>query len=461
MGTVCSKTLGKSALLLTGIHSFSDVAQARPETSFDYAGPMPPAADPASADRGQLPARRRRPRNRRTLIIRAAAHAFSERGYHGVSMEEIAAEVGISAPALYRHFPGKYSLFLETALQLVQELLDATEDSALPKPRHPGERLEQLLDAVIAVTQANRRTGSIYRHEGRYLTPADHALLWSRFDELTLRVLKPLREVHPELDPAAARFRAVGAFGMVGSITAHHTALSPGKTAALLHASALSVLDFPPVAGESGIPAHTVRTPGSGIGASAQHGVQPGTRRELLLAQAVGLFYRRGYREVTIEEIGAAAGITASAVYRHFRGKSALLLQACQLAAHRLDAATREALAAGSGPRDSLEALIHAYVLHTFAHHELMSVYFADVLNLSVEEQSQLRRLQRQHIGIWVDLVAAQVPGLGTPEVRFLVHGALNMVADLGRFTRFDQSPPNLERTTKVILHALGAACAR
>ena len=40
-----------------------------------------------------------------------AGRVFSERGYHAASMDGNAATVGITAAALYRHFPNKYALF--------------------------------------------------------------------------------------------------------------------------------------------------------------------------------------------------------------------------------------------------------------------------------------------------------------------------------------------------------------
>ncbi len=61
-----------------------------------------PAATPADAD---LTARQ-------AEIVDAAAAVFAERGYAGGSMREIAARVGVSEPALYRHFPGKQALFV-------------------------------------------------------------------------------------------------------------------------------------------------------------------------------------------------------------------------------------------------------------------------------------------------------------------------------------------------------------
>lgn len=48
---------------------------------------------------------RRRPKDRKAQVERAAAEAFSASGYHAVGMETIAAKVGVSAAALYRHYP--------------------------------------------------------------------------------------------------------------------------------------------------------------------------------------------------------------------------------------------------------------------------------------------------------------------------------------------------------------------
>ncbi len=49
---------------------------------------------------------------RRGEILEAAFAVFAERGYDAGSMRDIAARVGVSEPALYRHFPGKEAIFL-------------------------------------------------------------------------------------------------------------------------------------------------------------------------------------------------------------------------------------------------------------------------------------------------------------------------------------------------------------
>lgn len=49
---------------------------------------------------------------RKAQILDAALDVFAEKGYEGGSMREIASRVGVTEPALYRHFSGKEALFL-------------------------------------------------------------------------------------------------------------------------------------------------------------------------------------------------------------------------------------------------------------------------------------------------------------------------------------------------------------
>lgn len=66
---------------------------------------------------------------RRAAILDVAESHLALHGYLGVSLEAVAAEIGVSKPALYYHFPGgKEQLFVEIAhrsLQRVREGLRA------------------------------------------------------------------------------------------------------------------------------------------------------------------------------------------------------------------------------------------------------------------------------------------------------------------------------------------------
>ena len=61
-----------------------------------------------------------------------------------------------------------------------------------------------------------------------------------------------------------------------------------------------------------------------------------------ILEIAVGLFAARGYHGVSMDDIGAAAGVTGPALYHHFAGKEAMLVAAL--------IPVSEGLLAGGGP---------------------------------------------------------------------------------------------------------------
>ena len=48
-------------------------------------------------------------------------------------------------------------------------------------------------------------------------------------------------------------------------------------------------------------------------------------RRDEILAAAVKLFHERGYHATGMDDIGAEAGISGPAIYRHFKGKEEIL----------------------------------------------------------------------------------------------------------------------------------------
>lgn len=80
---------------------------------------------------------------RRREILEAAERVFGRAGYATATTSEIAEEVGISQPALYRYFPSKHALFVE-ALALRQGDLDTCVHDALAAPGSALEKLERI-----------------------------------------------------------------------------------------------------------------------------------------------------------------------------------------------------------------------------------------------------------------------------------------------------------------------------
>lgn len=67
--------------------------------------------------------KRLEPGQRRELIMEAALRLFAERGYHGVSLDEIAAAAGVTKPVVYDHAVSKEDLYSGLLERQHEELL--------------------------------------------------------------------------------------------------------------------------------------------------------------------------------------------------------------------------------------------------------------------------------------------------------------------------------------------------
>ncbi|MDF1544126.1 MAG: TetR/AcrR family transcriptional regulator [bacterium] len=64
--------------------------------------------------------------NRKTEIIKSATLLFSQDGFDRVTVKRLAHAVGISEPALYRHFKSKEAIY-EAVLESIQDRLEYTQ----------------------------------------------------------------------------------------------------------------------------------------------------------------------------------------------------------------------------------------------------------------------------------------------------------------------------------------------
>lgn len=364
---------------------------------------------------------RRRPKNRRAQIAATSAMAFGAAGYHGVSMEDIAAGLGISSAALYRHYPSKYALFREELLRVGEAFTASVSVSAEATPA-AADRLRHMLTGLIGATLENRATVTLVRWEGRYLEPADRLVLDEQRAAVLAALDTQLAVLRPELTAADLRVLSTAMFGVITSIADHHAAL-PARTLTRLLSAACFALAEPglPPAATASEPPTKVEIPES-------------FKHELLLRKAVELFHERGYPNVSVEDIASAAGLSAaSAVYRFYRGKSDILAAAFRRAADRVSGAIGPAVAGTPDSKAALDVLIDQFVTDTFDERALAVVYYAEFGHVPAEERAVLRNIQRLSVQEWARLVREVRPALSPAEARFLVHAAFAMIIDLGQ----------------------------
>jgi AcrR family transcriptional regulator len=373
---------------------------------------------------------RRRPKDRKAQIARASAEAFSSLGYYGVSMETIAARVGISAAALYRHYSSKYELFRDAVVNLGQQLVDSTA-IAEEMTGDPELTLRRLVSALIDTAMANRESGGLYRWEGRYLRGDDQATLNAQMRAVHHHIQAPLMAIRPDLTSRQRWTLSTSALSVIGSIVDHRAKLPAIQVRALLADLADTVLaaELPDVAGsaaEERAPAVTLtETP----------------KYEALLNESMRLFNLKGYRDTSMEDIATAVGMPASGIYRYFSGKSDILAAAFRRAADRLSAEMSAIVGTVPDREEALTAVMDAYVLRSFDQPELDYVYYTERLNMTPGDQKILRNLQRANVESWVDLVVSVRPEWTPGQARFAVHAAMSLVIDLGRLMRYENSP--------------------
>lgn len=68
--------------------------------------------------------REQRKAERRRELLDAAAALFADRGFAGVRLEDLGSAVGISGPAVYRHFPNKEAVLVELLVDISSYLLE-------------------------------------------------------------------------------------------------------------------------------------------------------------------------------------------------------------------------------------------------------------------------------------------------------------------------------------------------
>ncbi len=380
-----------------------------------------------------MPARvvKRRPKDRKAQIARASADAFSALGYHAVGMEDIAAAVGISAAALYRHSSSKYELFRDAVVALGQQLVDCTAfvDDA-PVEADPSVLLDELVAALIDTTIANRTSGGLYRWEGRYLHGDDQAELMDQVKLVNRRLQKPLMRLRPTLTSRDRWTLSAATLSVIGSIADHRAQLPTAEIRAVLSdlAAATLAADLP-----TGVLASPVEPPELQTASDAG-------RYEALLRASMLLFNEHGYRETSMEDIAAEVGMPASGIYRYFAGKADLLAASFRRAADRVSGDLANVIAAEADPEQTMMRLISSYVARSFDEPELAYVYYTERVNLPAADQVILRSIQRSTVESWVRLLVAVRPELTTGQARFAVHAGFALVVDLGRLVQYDNS---------------------
>jgi AcrR family transcriptional regulator len=163
---------------------------------------------------------------RREQLLQVARRVFAQRGYHTVTMDDVASEAGITKPILYDHFPSKRDLYrglLEVDLATLRKRIEAALESS------PGNR-ERIRASFQAYFDFMDDEGEGFRLLMKEAVGAEEEFreLVGRFREDVLGAVTEvmIRESQGRLSRQEAEDVALGLIGMAETVAQHE----PGRS---------------------------------------------------------------------------------------------------------------------------------------------------------------------------------------------------------------------------------------
>ncbi|SDH93101.1 DNA-binding transcriptional regulator, AcrR family [Arthrobacter subterraneus] len=159
--------------------------------------------------------------SRRAALLDAAAQLFAERGYNGVSIEDLGSAAGVSGPAVYRHFSGKPAVLAALLAGVSQDLLEGGRAVVAESPS-PEQALRGLIEFQVDFALRNANVIRVQDRDLSWLTAEDQETVRSLQRTYVEVWVDALAELAQGADRTHLRRKAHAAFGLINS-TPHST----------------------------------------------------------------------------------------------------------------------------------------------------------------------------------------------------------------------------------------------
>jgi AcrR family transcriptional regulator len=154
--------------------------------------------------------------DRRAALLEAAAALFAERGFNGVSIEDLGSAAGVSGPAVYRHFASKQAVLGALLVGVSEHLLGGGTEVATAAP-DPATALRTLIAFHVDFALTEPDTIRVQDRDLDALPESERRAvrrLQRRYVELWMEVLAAL---HPSVPTGELRMRVQATFGLINS----------------------------------------------------------------------------------------------------------------------------------------------------------------------------------------------------------------------------------------------------
>lgn len=193
----------------------------------------------------QEPTRRSREKaQRRALLLAAASRLFAARGFRSVSIEDLAAEAGVSGPALYRHFDSKEAILADLLIDVSHQLLEGGTERAA-RATTSIDALRSLISFHTDFALRDRDLIRIQDHDFANLATGD-ATTVSRLQRAYLDVwVTVFSKLDPTDSQSVIRTRIQAVFGLLNSTPHSASHRDTETTRSVLEEMAIDALRLP------------------------------------------------------------------------------------------------------------------------------------------------------------------------------------------------------------------------
>lgn len=130
-----------------------------------------------------MPRGRTRSGQGRAALLECAVSNFTERGYHGTSMRDIASDAGVTVASIYHHFTSKQEILQEIMVRTMTDTIALTRAALVASPNVPAQQLDAIVRAWVHFHTTRQQEALIGASELRSLDDEGRRLVVTLRDE--------------------------------------------------------------------------------------------------------------------------------------------------------------------------------------------------------------------------------------------------------------------------------------
>jgi TetR/AcrR family transcriptional regulator, cholesterol catabolism regulator len=156
----------------------------------------------------------------RQALLDASLELFSERGFHGATVQAVSQRAGVTKGAFYHHFESKEDVLQQIHEEYAGEMVAGAREVAAAD-LSPAEQLRAIIERAVVALGVHREAVAVFYQENRFLSGRSYKAIRAMHDEQEQILLDIIDraiaagEVRKDVDPKLLMFAISGMTGWI------------------------------------------------------------------------------------------------------------------------------------------------------------------------------------------------------------------------------------------------------